>query len=456
MTHTLTNLKELIWGPPLLILIFVVGIYLTILLRGMQFRYLGYALVQTFRKTGDDEKGDITPFQSLMTALAGAIGTGSIAGVATGITVGGMGSLFWMWITALVVMAVKYAESLLAVKYRDVDKNGEMVGGPMEYIEHGLGWKWMAKLFAVFGILAAIGTGNLVQVNSIGDALHYTWGINPWVSGIVLSVMTGIVLLGGVQSIGRVAGVLVPIMAFFYVVGGLIILCIHMDKIPGVFSEIFYSAFHGQAAVGGFTGATVMIALQSGVMRSIFSNEAGLGISSIASAAAKTDHPGRQAMIAMTGALISTIIVCTITGLVIGVTGTFGVVDSHGRLLSGASLAVEAFSHGFPGGQYIVTVGLLLFAYSTVLAWAYYGEKCCEYLFHERSEFYFRIIFALIVIPGAAIDMQVAWTAADLANGLMAIPNLIVLLALGRVIHSETQDFLARVKKEREDKKRGA
>lgn len=448
----LGEIKNWVWSAPLLILLSGTGLYLTILLRGMQFRYLGYALKQVFTPSRENAEGDISQFEALMTSLAGAIGTGTIVGVATAITVGGLGSMFWMWVTAFLGMATKYAESLLAVKYRVLDARGEMMGGPMQYIEKGLGWKWMAVLFAIFGAIAAIGTGNLVQVNAIAEAVDSVWAADPWVTGVVLAVFTGMVILGGVKSIGHVAGVLVPVMALFYLVAGLIIMGMHYEKLPEAFALIIKSAFEGQAAFGGFLGATVMMSIQMGVSRSIFSNEAGLGISSMAAAAAKTDCPGRQAMITMTGALISTVIVCSITGLVLAVTNVLGQTTAAGKTLSGAKMAIQAFDTTLPGGSYIVSIGLILFAFSTVIAWAYYGEKCFEYLFGERSVFVYRILFTLIVIPGAALKMEIAWHLADIMNGLMVIPNLIALLALSGVIVAETRLFLKVVASEAADK----
>ena len=445
----LSQIKNYVWGVPLLTLLIGTGIYLTIILKGVQFKYLGYALKEIFMPQRKDSQGDISPFQALMTSLAGAIGTGTIVGVATAITVGGLGSMFWMWVTAFVGMATKYAESLLAVKYRSLDKRGEMSGGPMQYIEQGLGWKKTAILFAIFGSIAAIGTGNLVQVNAIAESIGTVWEINPWYTGIALAALTGLVLLGGVKSIGNVASILVPFMALLYVGGGLVILAIHANKIPDAISMIISSAFQGQAAVGGFMGATIMMAVQMGVSRSVFSNEAGLGISSIAAAAAKTDSPGRQAMVTMTGALISTVIVCSITGLVLAVTEVLGKTGDSGRVLTGATMAIQAFSSTLPGGQFIVTIGLVLFAYSTVIAWAYYGEKCFEYIFGDKSVAIYRILFTLVVIPGAALKMEIAWSVADIMNGLMVIPNLIALIALSGVIVTETRTFLDVIAKEK-------
>lgn len=445
----LNNIKNFVWGPPLLILLIGTGIYFTIILKGMQFRYLGYAIKQVFAKQRQDSEGDISHFESLMTSLAGAIGTGTIVGIATAITVGGLGSMFWMWITAFVGMATKYAESLLAVKYRQLDDRGEMSGGPMQYIERGIGWKWMAILFAIFGAIAAIGTGNLVQVNAINEAVNQMITINPWWAGVIISAITGLVTLGGVRSIGHVAGVLVPVMALFYLIGGLIIIGMHYDRVPEALELIIRSAFSGQAAVGGFAGSTVMMAVQLGVSKSVFSNEAGLGISSIAAAAAKTDSPGRQAMITMTGALVSTVIVCSITGIVLAVTNVLGQTGANGQMLNGATMAIHAFGSTLSGGGYIVSVGLILFAFSTVIAWSYYGEKCCEYIWGERAVFIYRIFYVLIIIPGAALKMELAWYLADIMNGLMAVPNLIALIMLSGVITAETKSFLEDVENEK-------
>lgn len=442
MDQFLSVIKNWVWGVPLLLLLLGTGVYLTIILKGVQFRYLGYAFRQVIARQKQGSKGDISHFEALMTTLAGAIGTGTIVGVATAITVGGLGALFWMWVTAFFGMATKYAESLLAVKYREIDKRGEMSGGPMQYIERGLGWKWMAIVFSILGIIAALSTGNLVQTNAIAESIHHVWNIDPWITGVVLAILTGAVIVGGVRSIGQVASVLVPLMALFYIGAAVFILFMKFNHIPEAIRLIFHSAWNGQAASGGFAGATVMMAIQMGVSRSIFSNEAGLGISSIAAAAARTDSPGRQAMINMTGALISTLIVCTMTGLVLAVTHVVGTTNGAGQPLNGAALAIAAFNAHITGGEYIVTIGLILFAYTTVLAWAYYGEKCCEYLLGERSVIIYRIIFAFVVIPGAALKMDTAWYLADISNGLMAIPNLIALIGLSSVIVSETKEFL--------------
>lgn len=445
----LDQLKDWIWGVPLLLFLLGTGIYLTILLRGVQFRYLGYAFKQVLTKQGKESKGDISHFEALMTSLAGAIGTGTIVGVATAITVGGLGAIFWMWVTTFICMATKYAESLLAVRYREMDGRGEMSGGPMHYMEKGLRWKKAASLFALLGMIAALSTGNLVQTNSIAEGVYHVWQVDPWITGIILSILTAVVVIGGVRTIGQVASILVPGMALLYIGAACLILLLNIQKVPEAFGLILHSAWKGQAATGGFMGSTMMMAIQMGVARSIFSNEAGLGISSIAAAAAKTDHPSRQAFITMTGALISTVIVCTMTGLVLAVTGVVGILSDTGEMLNGAALAITAFNSYIPGGEYIVTIGLILFAYTTVLAWSYYGEKCCEYLFGERAILAYRILFALVVIPGAAIKMNVAWYLADISNGLMVIPNLLALIGLSSVIVKETNSFLVIANKEK-------
>lgn len=446
----LSQVKDWIWGAPLLLLLLGTGVYLTFLLKGVQFRYLGYAFKQVMAKQQQESKGDISHFEALMTSLAGAIGTGTIVGVATAITVGGLGAIFWMWVTAFISMATKYAESLLAVKYRNEDSRGEMAGGPMQYIAKGLGWKRVASLFAVLGVIAALSTGNLVQTNSIAEGVYHVWHIEPWITGIVLCGLTAVVIVGGVKSIGQVASVLVPGMALLYIGAAIYILAINFSHIPEAFMLIVNSAWNGQAATGGFMGASVMMAVQMGVARSVFSNEAGLGISSISAAAARTDSPARQALITMTGALISTVIVCTMTGLVLAVTNVIGTSNDSGQMLNGAALAIAAFNKHIPGGEYIVTIGLILFAYTTVIAWSYYGEKCCEYIFGERSIFGFRVLFALAVIPGAIVQMNIAWHLADISNGLMVIPNLIALVGLSKVIVKETQKFLSTVDQEKD------
>lgn len=437
----LTRLQQLIWGPPMLLLLFGTGAYLTIVLRGIQFRYLGYSLRELFRKESTNQKGDISPMASLMTSLSGAIGTGSIVGVATAVAIGGLGSIFWMWVSAIFALATKYSESLLAVKYREMDKRGEMVGGPMHYISKGLGWKGAALAFAFFGAFAALGTGNLVQVNAIAEAVDAVWQIPHWATGLGISTLTLLIILGGVRAIGQVAVVLVPVMALLYLVGGLIVLGKNASEVPQAFWLIVTSAFHGQAAAGGFIGSTVAVAMQMGAARSVFSNEAGLGVGSISAAAAKTDEPCRQAFLNMTGVIFSTVIVCTVTGLTVAVTKSYEKICPDGSALTGASMVIDSFQSSFPGGAYIVSIGLILFAFSTIIAWAYYGEKCCSALLGERVVPFYRLLFGLIIIPGAMIKMELIWKVADISNAFLAIPNLLALLALSQVVAKETERF---------------
>lgn len=451
LSTALDTLYGWIWGPPLLILLMGIGIYLTIALKGLQFRYLGYALRLVFfpKKSDNEGAGDISHFASLMTALAATIGIGNIAGVATAMTVGGFGALFWMWVTALIGMAIKYAEAVLAIKYRTTDDRGEMCGGPMYFIENGLGWKWLAVAFALFGAIGAFGGGNMLQANSVADVMSSMFSIDPLWTGIVVALLTGLTLLGGIQSIGKVASLLVPFMATFYILGAGAILVMHFERIPEALYTIVTSAFTGQAAFGGFLGAGILLAVQVGVSRGLMTSEAGLGTASIAAAAAKTDYPSRQALVSMTGCFLATIVMCSATGLVLAVTDVFGTVGPGGKLLNGASLTLAAFQSVFPSfGGYIVTIGLLLFAFTTLLGWAYYGEKCVEYLFGTVAVPIFRILFTLVVIPGAVLELEVVWKISDICNGMMAFPNLIGLCALSGVVIAETRMFLQILKHE--------
>lgn len=449
--HALDNVYTWVWGLPLLILLIGIGLYLTIALKGLQFRYLPYALKIAFGKQNNKEsKGDISHFESLMTALAATIGIGNIAGVATAIAIGGLGALFWMWMTALIGMAIKYAEAILAVKYRTTDERGEMCGGPMYFIEYGLGWKWLAILFALFGAIGTFGGGNMLQANSVADVMKSVFNIDPWWSGIAIAVLTGLTLIGGIKSIGKVAGFLVPFMAIFYIGGASIILFKYYDRVPTALSHIFEYAFSGQAAFGGFMGSTMLMAIQVGVSRGLMTSEAGLGTASIAAAAAKTDLPGRQALVSMTGCFLATIVMCSATALVLGVTDVFGEIGPDGKILNGASMTVEAFNRTFSGGAYVVAIGLVLFAFTTLIGWAYYGEKCVEYLLGAKSIVFYRTIFTLIVIPGAVLELDLVWKISDICNGLMAFPNLIGLCALSGVVIQETKTFLKVLAHEKE------
>ena len=451
--YVLDLLYSWVWGAPLLLAIMGIGLYLTVILKGLQFRYLKYALELVAGKhQGEAGKGDISHFESLMTALAATIGIGNIAGVATALAIGGMGALFWMWVTALIGMATKYAEAILAVKYRTVDKRGEMCGGPMYFIEYGLGWHSLAAAFALFGAIASFGGGNMLQANSVADVMKSMFDVNPWTSGIIIALLTGLTLMGGIKRIGHVASWLVPFMAIFYIGGGALILLMKYDRIPEALWNIVTHAFTGQAAFGGFLGSTVLLAIQVGVSRGLMTSEAGLGTASIAAAAAKTDLPGRQALVSMTGCFLATIVMCSVTGLVLGVTDIFGKVNADGKLINGATMTLMAFNSVFSWGGYIVTIGLILFAFTTLLGWAYYGEKCLEYLLGERSIIPYRLLFTFAVIPGAVLELDIVWKISDITNGLMAFPNLIGLAALSPVVLSETKAFLFVLKKEHAQK----
>ncbi|PIS01778.1 MAG: sodium:alanine symporter family protein [Chlamydiae bacterium CG10_big_fil_rev_8_21_14_0_10_35_9] len=446
----LETIDRLMWEKFLIFLLLFVGFILTVRLKGMQFRYLPYALKLAFSRHDDNAEGDISQFQSLMTALAATIGIGSIAGMATAVMAGGYGAIFWMWVMATIGMVTKYAEAILAVKYREVDHRGEMCGGPMYYIEKGLGWKWLGVLFAIFGSLSAFAGGNLTQSHSIADSMYTLIGVPHYVSGLIFAILTGFVILGGIKSLGKVNAILVPLMALFYMIGGLIVITANYEMIPDSFRLIFKNAFTGQAAIGGFAGAGVMAAIQMGIVRGISSNEAGLGSAPIAAAAAKTDVPGRQALISMTGVFLASFIVCTITVLVISLTGVLGSVDDNGNVLNGAPLVMAAFNTVIPHGQWIVAIGLICFGFSTILGWSYYGEKCIEYLFGEKALLFYRFIFIGVVFVGSMLTLDVVWYLVDIMNGLMAFPNLIGLIFLTPVIALESKGFFALLKKEKE------
>ena len=440
---------NIVWGPVMLVLLVGTGIWLTLILRGLQFGMLFYALKQAFRPhpkkdDGSDHEGDVSHFGALMTALSATIGTGNIAGVATAVVTGGPGAVFWMWITAIFGMATKYGEGVLAVKYRVTNSKGEMSGGPMYYIENGLGkkWKWLALLFAFFGVMASFGIGSTVQANSVAQAVHSSFGIDTWITGVVLTLITAFVVLGGIQSISRVSSVVVPFMAVLYIVGGLVVVAMHFDLLLPALKVIMQDAFTGQAVAGGVVGTVI----RYGVARGVFSNEAGMGSAPIAAAAAKTDHPVRQALVSMTGTFLDTIIVCSITGIVL----VMGILQSNGGAfavpdLEGAALTTATFDAMLSGyGGWVVTIGLIFFAYSTTLGWCYYGEKCATYVFGDKSVPIYRVIYVATVMLGTVLSMDMVWAAADTFNGLMAVPNLIALLLLSKVIVQETRDFKAK------------
>ncbi|MNZ61903.1 Amino-acid carrier protein AlsT [compost metagenome] len=437
------SLNGLVWGPPMLALILGTGLFLMLGLKFMPLTKIipGFRLLWQGRKKGDEGSGEISPFQALMTCLAATVGTGNIAGVATAIFLGGPGALFWMWCTALVGMATKYAEVVLAVHYREVDDHGEHVGGPMYAIKNGLGrkWMWLGGAFALFGGFAGFGIGNMVQVNSMAQALSSTFGVPAWLTGVVSMVLVGLVILGGIRRIGKVAATLVPLMCVIYILGAVVVLAMNYQAIPDAFALIFHHAFNPAAASGGFAGAAVMAAIRFGVARGIFSNEAGLGTAGIAQAAGTTDSPVRSGLIGMLGTFIDTLIICTLTGLAIITTGvwTSGV--------SGAALSAAAFEAAMPGfGGALLSIALVVFAFTTILGWSYYGEKCWEYMVGTKAILPYRLLWVLAVPFGAVAQLDFAWLLSDTLNGLMAIPNLIALLLLSPVVIKLTRNYFAK------------
>jgi AGCS family alanine or glycine:cation symporter len=442
LIQLVTVINDVVWGPPMLVLILGTGLFLQLRLKLMPVMKIGagFAMVWRGRKPAAGAVGEISPYAALMTALAATVGTGNIAGVATAIAVGGPGALFWMWMTALVGMATKYAEVLLAVHYRETDDKGEQVGGPMYAIKNGLGrnWRWLGAAFAVFGGLAGFGIGNMVQSNSIAGAMQASFGISPWLSGVVMTVLTGFVLLGGIRRIGAVAEKLVPLMCVSYIVASLAVLALFADRIPDAFALIFTYAFSPAAATGGFAGAAIMLAMRYGVARGIFSNEAGLGTAGIAQAAGQSRSPVESGLVGMMGTFIDTIIVCTMTGLVLIVTGAW----SSG--LKGAALTSSAFATAFPGvGGAFLALALAVFAFTTILGWAYYGEKCWEYLVGSSVEKPYRVVWTLFVMVGAVTHLDFVWLVADTLNAFMAFPNLVSLILLSPVVVKVTNEYFA-------------
>ncbi|MEA1989530.1 MAG: sodium:alanine symporter family protein [Pseudomonadota bacterium] len=428
------------WGPAMLILLLGTGVYLTIRLKFLPLRNLFYAFSLLWKSRTSKEEGDISPFSALMTAMAATVGTGNIAGVAAALFIGGPGAIFWMWMTALVGMATKYGEAVLAVKYREVDDQGCHVGGPMYYIKNGMGEKWkpLAFAFAMFGTIAAFGIGNMVQANAVAGAMESAFDINNQATGLVLMVLVGLVLFGGIKRIAHTATALVPIMAVMYIIVALYILIMHADALPGALATIIESAFTGSAAAGGFAGAGIILAIQFGVARGVFSNEAGMGTAPIAHAAAKTNNPVEQGHIAMLGTFIDTIILCTMTALVIMVTGVW----TSGE--TGSPLTALAFSTGLDSqvGAVVVAIGLAVFAFTTLLGWSYYGEKCAEYIAGTKVITGYRILWVIAVFAGAALSdyFNTVLILADVLNALMAIPNLIALLVLSPIIIKLSQE----------------
>ncbi|MEL7648326.1 MAG: sodium:alanine symporter family protein [Sedimentibacter sp.] len=445
--ETIMNINDLVngivWGPPILILIVGVGLYLSFRTGFFSITKLGYILKNTLLKMFTKEQkgeGEVTAFQAVATALAATVGTGNIAGVATAIAAGGPGAVFWMWVAAVLGMTTKFAEVVLAVNYREKTEDGRFVGGPMYYIKKGLGWNWLAVLFALFGALAAFGIGNMVQSNSVAAALQSSFNLNPWITGVVLAVITAMVIIGGIKRIGAFTEKLVPFMAAIYIIGGLIIIIANISKVPAAFALIFSSAFTGKAAVGGFAGATIAKAIRFGVARGVFTNEAGLGSAPIAHAAATTDHPVRQGLWGVFEVFADTLVICSITALAIITSGAW---ESG---LTGAALTTAAFNQSIPGGGYIVSIGIVLFAFSTIVGWEYYGERCLEYLLGPKSIMIYRIIWIPFVLVGAIGGLEFVWSLADTLNGLMAIPNLIAVLVLSGTVFKLTKEFFEKEK----------
>ncbi|MDA7589353.1 sodium:alanine symporter family protein [Porticoccaceae bacterium] len=438
------QINGFVWGPVMLTLLLGTGIFLTIGLKGMTISHIPYAFKQLFKGRQGSGDGEISPFNALMTSLSSTIGMGNIAGVATAIGLGGPGALFWMWCAAFVGMATKYAEAVLAVNYRETDEAGRKVGGPMYYIKNGLGdkWKWLGGAFALFGSLAGFGLANTVQSNAVSQVLETNFNVPTVVSGMVMAVLVGCVLLGGIKRIASVAGKLVPFMAVLYMTATFLILVMNAPAIPAAIILVVDSAFNGAAATGGFAGATLMLALRMGIARGIFSNEAGLGSAPIAHAAAETNSPVRQGTIAMLGTFIDTLVICTMTGLVLIVTGVWSGEPQ------GAAMTLAAFTGALPYGDIILSLCVALFAFTTMLGWSYYGERCAEFLLGTRVITPFRVLWVIGIFVGTQMSLELVWKMTDALNGLMAIPNLIALLLLSPIVFKLTREYFEKENRE--------
>ena len=434
LNQLVSDISSFVWGVPMLTLLVGTGLFLTIRLKGLQFWAMGHAF-KLIMKDEKDAKGDISHFQALMTALAATVGIGNIVGVATAITFGGPGAVFWMWVTGLVGMATKYSEAILAVKYRQEGTNGYK-GGPMYYLAHGLNMPKLGYAFAFFTVLASFGIGNMTQANSISHAIFSQFAIEPWISGIILLTITSFVILGGIKSIGKTTSILIPFMIVVYIVTALVIILTNLDKVGGAFGLIFYHAFNPIAAGGGFIGAAVASAIRYGIARGVFSNESGLGSAPIAAAAARTHDPVKQALVSMTQTFIDTLIVCTMTAVIILMAPVWTTGGSAGEL----TLKSFEFFLG-SSGAYIIVLATILFGYSTILGWSYYGERAFEYIFGEKSIKIYRVVFVSFVLIGSMLELKFVWNFSDMANGLMAIPNLIALLLLSKVVAQETDRY---------------
>ena len=447
----LNAIDSFMWGPPLITLLVGTGIYLTFRLHLLQVFRLPKALGLIFKAKNHGE-GDVSSFKALCVALAATVGTGNIVGVATAVKVGGPGAIFWMWMAAFFGMATKYAEGLLAVKYRSTDTKGEIAGGPMFYIRNGMGEKYkpLATFFAVATILVAyLGIGTFPQVNAIVDSIEISFGLSKLTTDIILTILIAAITIGGLQSIAKVSSKVIPFMAVMYIMISLGLILMNLDAVPAAVSLILESAFTGTAAAGGFAGSTIMMAMQNGIARGVFSNESGLGSAPIAAAAAKTKYPAEQGLISMTGTFIDTIIICTMTGLALVLTGVWQT-DTAGAAMTSAAFAS---AYGFLGSQ-LLTIALVLFAFTTILGWNYYGERACIYLFGTKGVLPYRLIFIALIASGAFLKLEAIWILADIVNGLMAIPNLIALIALSGVVVAETNRYLACCQKEEAEEER--
>lgn len=442
ISNLLGKMSGWLWGIPLIVLVIGSGIVLTFVTGFIVYRRFGFIMQNTFAKMFDKtaaEEGGITPFQAVATALAATVGTGNVVGVATAITMGGPGAVFWMWLAAILGMTTKFAEVTLAVAYRERNDKGEFSGGPMYYIKNGLGANWLGKIFALFGALAAFGIGCMVQSNSVATAVETQFNVPTWVTGVAVAVLAGIVLIGGIKRIGQVTEKIVPFMAGVYILGALVILAMNASAIPGAFVSIFRDAFTGTAAVGGFAGAAVGGAIRYGVARGVFTNEAGLGSAPIAHAAATTDHPVRQGIWGSFEVFVDTILVCSMTALVLISSGLW-----TDATLAGANLTIAAFDQSLPYGSMIVTLALILFPFTTIIGWCYYGEKCAEYLVNSSKIITpYRLLFIGLVYVGAIGGLEIVWVLADVLNALMAVPNLIAVIALSGVVAKLSKQFFA-------------
>ena len=454
ITEYLVGFKNFFWSGPLLILLIGVGAYLSWKLKGVQLRYLIHSLGLVFfpkrpskHEVGSRNSKQLSSFQSLMTGLAGAVGTGNITGIAIALSIGGYGALFWMWVIAVFGMVTAYAEALLSIKFRTQSGNS-VLGGPMHTLVNGLGMKKTAVAFCCLCILASFGIGGTVQSNSVAAGLHEVFNIDPKLTGFLMSLLTGCVVLGGLKSIGKAAGILVPFMGLLYLGAGAVVLIAHREYLGEAFLLIFRGAFSGQAASGAFLGASAVAAIQQGVSNGIFANEAGLGSLALAAGTADTQQPAKQGMLAICGVFVATMLICSITGLTIAVTHVLGTTSHDGSMLTGSALTIAAFSKVFPSFGYIVVVGLVFFAFTTVLAWAYYGEVCLSFLFGPKTAKFYRVIYTFAVFLGVFIEPQLVWALANLANGFMAVPNLISIFRLVPVVEQETKAYLSSLKRE--------